>query len=132
MDVIDDEIEGMSEKEFIESVRGKRVVELRIGDSGFDLVFEGGVVLETYDLCLMYSRIRDMCKECDVEACEPLGREVHERILKKFVKRKVVDVEYNVGNCVFVFHLDNGESVCIPVEYGYVIDREVDDDGGEV
>ena len=125
---IDENARGMDEKEFIEKVKGKKIMKLRIGDSGFDVVFEDGIVLETYDFCLLYGRMKEMCKECNVPDCEALGRELHEKLLKRFVDRSVVYAEYNVNNCVFVFHLDNGDSVCIPSEYGYVIGVEVDGD----
>lgn len=117
-------VDEITDEEFAALVRGKEVIEILVGECGFDLVFENGLVLETYDLCVLLAWMKEMGEDDGVD-CRPRSREEHRELAMRFAGRRVVDVVIDGGKCVFEFVLDDGEKVCVPDAYGYVIDRRL-------
>lgn len=108
--------------ELLKTIAGKKIVKGCIGDSGFDVIFENGVVVETYDMCLLMQRMSRVLGGEEVD-CKPFTRSVHERFLRRLIGRVVTAVEEGVDGCVLRFELDDG-FVCLPEQYGYVVDVE--------
>jgi len=103
-----------SDEEFIQFITGHEIVKTRLGEDGFDIVFDNGLVLETYD----------GCKLAETIDCEKLDPNFHKELLNRLIGRTVVKAEIGWKDCIFRFHLDNGDVVCILKAYAYAIGKE--------
>jgi len=126
---------NVSEDEFIEKIRDKKAEKVRVGESGFDVVFENGYCIETYDMCLIMRRMAELAEKLGSSTgtpsldCTPYDEGFHKTLAFKFLDKTVKTVEYNTDSCIFKFVLNDGETVCIPDQYGYVL--TIDGDSSE-
>jgi len=92
-------------KEVPEKITGKKIISISIGDSGFDLVFEDGTILEMYDI------------ECILENTE-CNKEKYMKLIDIAPFKKVTSVKtYNNG---FDIILEDGNVINIR-DMGYAI-----------
>ena len=114
-----------SDEEFIQFITGHEIVKTRLGEDGFDIVFDNGLVLETYDGCKLAQNLIDtISRGKETIDCEKLDPNFHKELLNRLIGRTVVKAEIGWKDCIFRFHLDNGDVVCILKAYAYAIGKE--------